>query len=148
MYRLDLIINQTFRKKLLRLVPAHGVEAAFDQCLSNYDRFSDTVQAAVAARLQPAKRAELAGAGAEFGPVTLHRDGITINGKTVSWPDVEQYTVFRGIFVVYPRGYKGIKCEEASLGMIPNYVVLLRLLQELGRPPTPPQQSILFTGRK
>jgi hypothetical protein len=147
-FRLDKIINQTFRVKQLRLVSAQGGQVTFDQCLSDYDRLADAVQETVARRLLPAKRAELAGARAEFGPVTLHRDRITIKGKTFTWPDVEQYTIFRGQFVVYPRGYKGIQCEEVSLSEVPNYAILLYLLQELGQRPTPPQQSILFTGRK
>jgi hypothetical protein len=30
---------------------------------------------------------------------------------------------------------------------IPNYLALLTLLEELGQPPVPPEQSILFVGR-
>jgi hypothetical protein len=147
-FRLDKIINQTFRVKKLRLLTGQGEEVTFDQCLSNYDRFADTVQEAVSNRLLAAKRSELAGAGAQFGPVTLRKDAITINGKTFPWPEVEQYVVLRGVLVVYPRSYQGINCEEVVLSVVPNYPILLYLLQELGQMPTPPQQSILFTGRK
>jgi hypothetical protein len=145
-FRLDKIINQTFRVKQLRLVPAQGEEVTFDQCLSDYDGLADAVQDAVANRLLPAKRAELASAGATFGPVTLHRDGLTINAKKLTWPEVEQYTIFRGSLVVCPRGSKGF--EEVGLSGVPNYPVLLHLLQELGQMPVPPQQNILFTGRR
>lgn len=147
-YRLDKIINQSFRVKQLRLVGQDGEKVTFDQCLSHYDRFADAVQEAIAKRLLPAKRSELSGAGATFGPLALHQDRITINGKTFTWADVEQYTIFRGSLVVYPRNYKGIQCEEVSLSEVPNYLILLQLLQELGQSPTPPQQSILFQGRK
>jgi hypothetical protein len=146
-FRVDKIINQTFRVKQLRLV-ARGEEVTFDQCLNRFDRFADTVQETVATRLLPAKRSELAGAGAEFGPVTLRSDAITINSKTFPWPEVEQYIVFRGSLVVYPRSYRGIQCEEVTLSEVPNYPILLHLLLETGHMPTPPQQSILFQGRK
>jgi hypothetical protein len=146
-FRLDKIINQTFRVKQLRLVGPSG-EVTFDQCLSDYERFADTVQNTVAARLLPAKRAELAGAGADFGPVTLHRDSITIEGKSFLWREIEQYIVFRGRLVLYPKSSHGIGCEEVALAAIPNYPVLLCLMQDLGQMPVPPQQSILFSGRK
>jgi hypothetical protein len=147
-YRLDKVINQAFRVKQLRVVPVHGDVVTFDQCLSDYERLADTVQTAVAQRLLPVKRAELAGSGAAFGPVTLSRESITINRKTFAWPEVEQYIVFRGSLVVYPTSYKGIQCEEVSLSDVPNYPVLLHLLQEQGRLPVPPERSILFLGRK
>jgi hypothetical protein len=102
----------------------------------------------MANRLLPKKRSELAGTGAEFGAVTLGRDSITINGKSFPWSEVEQFTIVRGSMVVYPRSYQGLQCEEVILSALPNYLVLLHLLQEQGHVPVPPERSILFTGRK
>lgn len=147
-YRLERIVNQTFKIKELRVVQTGGDEVKFHQCLESYDRLADAVHAAASRQLLPAKRNLLATTGAEFGTVTPHRDGITLGTKKISWPEIEQYTIFNGSLVVYPRGYKGIRCEEVSLSDVPNYSVLLVLLQELGQRPVPPQQSILFTGRK
>jgi hypothetical protein len=147
-FRLEKIINQTFLVKQSRMVLAHGEEVTFDQSLSDYDRLANAIQGTVTQKLLPAKRSQLTGAGVEFGPVTLHRDGITINGKKFPWPEVEQYVVFRGSFVVYPRSYQGIQCEEVVLSDVPNYPILLLLLQGLGQAPVPPQQSILFLGRR
>jgi hypothetical protein len=146
-FRVDKLVNRTFLVKQLRVVLAHGEEVTFDQCLSDYDQLANAVQGTVTRQLLPAKRSQLAGAGIDFGPVTLHRDSITINGKTFPWPEVEQYIVFRGSLVVYPRSYQGIQCEEVVLGDVPNYPILLLLLQELGQAPVPLQQSILFLGR-
>jgi hypothetical protein len=147
-FREDRIINQTFRVKKLRVLQAPGQEATFDQCLSDYDRLANVVQGMATKHLVPAKRLQLANGGAEFGPVTIHRDSIGINAKKFPWPEIEQYTIFNGSLVVYPRSYKGIQCEEVSLSQVPNNLVLLQLLQELGQVPVPPQQSILFVGRK
>lgn len=147
-FRVDRLINRTFLLKQSRMVLAHAEEVTFDQSLSDYDRLANAIQATVTRQLMPAKRAQLTGAGADFGPVTLHRDGITVNGKRFPWPEVEQYIVFHGSLVVYPRSYQGILCEEVVLCDVPNYPVLLLLLQELGQTPVPPQQSILFLGRK
>jgi hypothetical protein len=147
-YRMHKIINQTFHVKKLRLVLADGREVTFDQTLSDYDRLAEMAQETVAQQLLPSKRLELARAGAEFGAVTLHRDGLTINAKKLSWPDIEQYIVFRGNLVVYPKAYLGISCAEVILSTLPNYTVLLHLLQELGQMPVPPERSILFLGRR
>jgi hypothetical protein len=147
-YRLEKIVNQTFRVKELKLVLSHGEQVAVDQCLSDFDRLADTVQAVSAEQLLAAKRSSLDGSGAEFGPVVLQRAGLSVRGKYFPWDQVEQYTIFNGTIVVYPKGYQGIKCEEVGFGEVPNYPVLLRLLQELGQRPIPPEKSILFTGRR
>jgi hypothetical protein len=147
-YRLEKLTNRTFLVKQLRMVLAQGEEVTFDQCLSEFDRLGDVIQGTVTQRLLPLKRAQLDSAGAEFGRVTLFRDRLIVNGKRFPWSEVEQYIVFRGSLVVYPRGYQGIQCKETMLGDMPNYPVLLLLLQEMGQSPVPPQQSILFLGRK
>jgi hypothetical protein len=146
-YRGETIVDRTYRVRDLRVVLASGKQVRFDQSLSNYDRLAEVVQAKTTEHLLPAKRAEVA-AGAEFGPVTLHTDGITLGRKRFLWSEVEQYTVCNGCLIVFPEGYKGQRYEHAVLGAIPNYRVLLELIQELGHLPTPPEQSILFVGRK
>jgi hypothetical protein len=134
-FRLEKIINQTFRVKQLRLVAANGEEVTFDQCLKDYDGFAGRVQDGVAQRLLPAKRSELACGGVPFGPILLQRDGITVNGTKFTWPDVGQSIIFRGRFVVLPLGSRGNGGEAVTLASIPNYTLLLQLMLELGQAP-------------
>jgi hypothetical protein len=147
-YRLDKIINQNFRVHELRIVLANGGQATFDQTLTNWQGLAAAVQARTARELIGPRRAALDAGGAEFGPVTLRRDGITIRGKSFTWDQVEQYTLVNANLVLYPRHYKGIQCEEVTFGEVPNCPVLLALLRELGQVPVPPHESILFLGRK
>jgi hypothetical protein len=147
-YRDETVMNKSVTSRTLRVELANGKAVTFDHRLSDYDTLADTVQRVAAKVLLPVKQAELASGAAAFGPVTLHPDGIAIHKKRFAWPDVEEYTIAHGVLYVFPRGYKGQQNELEVLARIPNYLVLLELLQGLGQDPVAPERSILFRGRK
>jgi hypothetical protein len=147
-YRVERITNRTFRYTLLKLVLADGRQVQFDHTLSDYNTLADRVQQITAELLTPAKRQAMEGAGAEFGPVTLSRKGITMSGEHFPWDEVEQYTIYNGFLIVFPRGYKGHTGKELALSQVPNYAILLFFLREIRGDPMPPNLSILFQGRR
>jgi hypothetical protein len=146
-YRVERITNRTFRYTLLRLVVADGRQAQFDHTLSDYDALANQIQQRTAELLSPAKRQALEGAGAEFGPVTLSRGGIALSGEHFPWEEIDQYTIFNGSLIVFPRTYKGHAGKELALSQVPNYALLLLFLRELRGDPMAPNLSILFQGR-
>jgi hypothetical protein len=147
-YRIERITNRTFRYTLLRLVLADGRQAQFDHALSDYNMLADHVQQQTAELLTPAKRQAVEGAGADFGPVSISRVGITMSGEHFVWQDIEQYTIFNGSLIVFPRSYKGHSVKEQALSQVPNYAIFLFFLRELCGDPMAPNLSILFQGRR
>jgi hypothetical protein len=146
-YRIERLTNRTFHYTLLKLVLADGRQAQFDHALSDYNTLADQVQQMTAERLTPNKRAAMEGDGAAFGPVSLSRNGISISGEQFPWEEVEQYTIFNGSLIVFPRSYQGHAGKEMALGQVPNYPILLFFLRELHGDPMPPNLSIMFQGR-
>ena len=145
-FRLDKVINKTFQVKELRLASAQREQVTFDQCLTDYDQFADRVQDTVAQRLLDAKRSELARYGAEFGPISLHRDRITIHAKTFVWPEIVRHDIVRGNLVFFPKGAS--HSESVPLSTVPNYTLFLQLLLELTSAPTSRAKQIQVTGSR
>ncbi len=147
-YRLDRVVNQTFSEKKLTWVLANGAKVVADQTLSDFDRLADSVQAMTTAHLLAKKRSSLDAVGADFGKVVLARTGVTMNGKRFSWDEIEHSTLWNGSLHVFPKAYKGNDSEEAKLSEVPNWPVLMELLEELGQTPVPVEESILYKGHK
>jgi hypothetical protein len=128
-YRTEKIINQTFRLTELKLVLTNGEVVSFNHSLTDYDRLAEAVQQQAArALLGPLRQA--ASSQAEFGPVMLSPDGITIQGELLPWQDIQQHTVFNGSLLVSTIKYPGWQGKFVALSEIPNYLVLLQLLDE------------------
>lgn len=147
LYRLERVVNQTFKEKKIRIVLNHGVQVTVDQCLSDYDRLADTAQLAAASAINDRKRAAL-DQGADFGPVTLRSTGMSLAGKSYTWDQIQEYLIFNGSLLLVPANYRGGACEQVLLSDVPNYAVLINLLLELGHPPVEPGRSVLFAGRR
>jgi Family of unknown function (DUF6585) len=117
-----------------KVVFADEQKVTFDQTLSNYETLAESVQTLASATLLPGYRQAVATGGAEFGPVTLRRDAIGIGKKSYPFDAIEDFTLFLGTLVIIGRGQKPNPVAEAKLHEIPNYLVLVNLLQELGVP--------------
>lgn len=104
----------------------------FTTTLARYDRLARYVQEQVAARQQAGAEAEFASEGKTFGIVRIDRDGITAlaNGRHYAWDEVEWLQVDNGHLCAAPscRGW-----EPVPLAGISNYLVLLSIVQKLGR---------------
>ncbi len=79
--------------------------------------------------------------------MTLSRKGITMSGEHFAWEEVEQYTIYNGFLIVFPRSFKGHAGKEIALSQTPNYPILLFFLHELRGDAMPPNLSIMFQGR-
>jgi hypothetical protein len=116
---------------------APGDTVKFDQSLTDYERLADQVQAGAADAMLPAARASLAGGELVLGPVALRRDGMAIGKGFYPWAEVADFTLFLGAFRLFLSNGTSKEAEAAWLHEIPNYAVLVRLLQERGIPFNP-----------
>jgi len=130
-YRYERITNQTFREAHLILVLTDGHRLDLNQSLSDFNKLGDTVQSAVCTRRAPALRADLQTGSAEFGPVTLRPSGLSFNETTLTWDVVDQIVVARGHLNVCLKSPMRTRWESVAIGGIPNFLVLLSLIQEV-----------------
>ena len=80
--------------------------------------------------LAPALAAFQAGERVEFGPVAIDREGLTYRGEHLTWDQIEEASADTDSdFVVKKRGKTYAWCE-LSTARIPNFSILLELLDE------------------
>jgi hypothetical protein len=113
---------------VLRL--ADGTSASFDPALSDYSRLANKVQQAVAACQLAEAEVELDEGGKTFGLVHISRKGVTAIGRFFPWKEVQWLTVENGELCAH---HSCTKWQPIELNAIPDYLVLLSLLQGLGR---------------
>jgi hypothetical protein len=135
------------RQSEMTLVFKQKEPVVFDQSLSDFLQMVTEVEAIVTERLLPQYRQSLDQGGARFGPVLLKREGLRIHDQDFAWSAIEEYAICNGGLVVTPRGYDDYTGEFVSFQEMPNYMVLLRLLEELGQRPVPASQCIFLAGR-
>jgi hypothetical protein len=143
LFRKELFING-FRKSEMRLETSDGRKTTFDIRFANYDQLADLTQELHSRAWLEPKRQELARGTADFGPVALRSDSITLGGENVPWSDLELFTVVQGVLVAKLAGRK--KVVEVELPAIPNYAVLFTLLADCGMTPTEPAAFFAKTG--
>jgi hypothetical protein len=115
----------------LRLVFTDGEEAHFNHSLSDYNRLAEFTQRATAERQLPLARKGLDGPGVNFGPLQLGREGLRQGHETFSWSALTRLRVANGFLCWNDnRGRERV----LALKEVPNYPVLLRLLDEVRSP--------------
>jgi hypothetical protein len=115
------------RRSDLRLVFTDGTQVRFNHTLSDYNRLAASVQQATAERLLPRARAALQGSGVGFGSLQLSQEGVALGADVFPWETLSKVWAGNGFLGWYDsRGNK----REVALKDIPNYSVLLRLLEE------------------
>lgn len=122
--------------------------------MSNYDTLVDLVETYSAQLVQLRKQAALRyGEAAQFGPISLDLEGLTIDYAALSrereqyrftWSEIREWTVERGHFTLYPhtpyphtpqhprspqhpRGH----CIPVPLQAIPDYQAMFNLLADM-----------------
>jgi hypothetical protein len=130
-FRYERITNQTFREAHLIVVLDDGVRLDLNQSLSDFNQLGDTVQTNVCARRAPKLRASLQSGGADFGPIVLRSSGLQVNGLDAPWDTVNELVLSRGSFNINLSKLGGTMWESVAIGAIPNFPVLMALLQEV-----------------
>jgi hypothetical protein len=133
--RKEVIVNQTFRQTLLKLVLADGTSVAFDHRFSDYDRLAEEVQRRHAQSCYEAKRQEFSQGEARFGPIQIRPGSITVQGETIAWQDLRKYAVVNGHLMFATPAKSGFSAHQIAMYEVPNYPVLLILLEEMGYVP-------------
>ena len=115
-----------------------GTAVTFDRVLGNYERVADAVQAMATAAVRPRKAADLQAGAAAFGPVTLRQAGVRVEKKEYAWGAVN-YGVVNGHLTVVPAkdDFKDRDIHQVPLHQIPDYAVLLELMEQVGKPVAP-----------
>jgi hypothetical protein len=132
-YRLEMRRNG-FRVTELKLVPIAGEPVTFNHSLTQYDQLAEKAQMHHAAVWLATKRAEVETAGATFGPVTLLPDAVLAEGERLAWEEIEQYGLMRGYLCFLTRRLPGRAMQMVAAKDIPDYLLLLQLLEEFGKP--------------
>lgn len=148
-FRAEKPVYRWWRQVEMTVVFKKQESVILQQSLSEFFQLAALVEAIVTERLLPTYRQALdQEAGARFGPVTLKRHGIGINGSDFSWEEIEEYAICNGGLVVTPFAYEDFTGEFVRFGEIPNYLVLLRLLEELNKRPAEAYRSVFLAGRR
>jgi hypothetical protein len=129
-----------YGERWVRLAFRDGVEVTFDLQLQKFGELLEYIVKATSSVLYPVYRAALDRDVADFGPVRLTRDTLTVEytgeiiglktyAKVIPWSPSIKLRVVRGSLSCEDGGKTviGVKLAE-----IANYEVLLRLLQERG----------------
>lgn len=132
-YRLEMRRNG-FRLTELKLIPIAGDPAVFNHSLTQYDQLADKAQACHAQVWLATKRAEVEAGGATFGPITLLPDAVLAEGERMAWEEIDQYGLMRGFLCFIGRRPTGRSIKMVAAKDISNYVLLLQLLEEFGKP--------------
>jgi hypothetical protein len=106
----------------------------FHEILDGYDALVEAVLKHSAEALLPLKGAEFESTGeADFGPVVINRNGLALNGKTLSWGEIK-YAVSGGHLLVSPNvadfDYETIR----QIPLADIYVVAMNLMERVGKP--------------
>jgi hypothetical protein len=129
-YRSEIVLNG-FLVSELKLVGRNGREVTFDLTLERFKEFADLVQRRSAESIRPRKRAEAEAYAAAFGPVYVGPGGVTVEGCLFPWEYVARYSVARGRLHLQLLGHGS---KAVPLHVIPNYLVLLYLMEEFSTP--------------
>src|SRR5579884_2881531 len=138
--RMELLVNGIPRRSF-KVTANDGREVTLTPALGNYDAL---VHAAEALSFDPVlekKRIELQRGFANFGPVTIQNNGISLRAnllekdpveRFVRWEQIKAVEVQRGALCVFPYAAPHPRCSflPVSLSSIPNYRVLLQIVNE------------------
>ncbi|HEU4412574.1 MAG TPA: DUF6585 family protein [Polyangiaceae bacterium] len=110
-----------------------GETLVFDDRLRDVEKLGEAlVKASAAALLPGALRAFEAGERVPFGPLALDRAGLHSGGKSLPWAEVKAVKIERGLISV-DRDGKWFAWTRATVPQIPNFYVLVALLDRLGK---------------
>ncbi|MBX9677396.1 MAG: hypothetical protein K2X38_01445 [Gemmataceae bacterium] len=119
--------NDWNRSSLLRLVLHEGRELRFNHSLTDYDQLAQQVQQFVTSHLL-AETDPADGKIHAFGPVEITPKGLRMFSQDYAWSEISNFAISNGSFCFYGRGH----LMQLHLSIIPNYQVLLGLLERLG----------------
>lgn len=125
------------RQAHLRLVFRDRTEVEFHEVLSHFDELVWAVQQYSTAALLPEATAAFERIGqARFGPLSITREGVVVNGDRFPWGGLK-YAVTRGHLRITPntKEFNDAAVRQIKLAEIPNYLVALALMERFGKPP-------------
>jgi hypothetical protein len=146
-YRKEWVINGCRHTALTLRFTAHH-EVVFDHMLADYNELAARVQELSARNLLTRLATTLKCNGVvQFGPVGVDPRGLSWKQRWgpefFDWHEID-YAVDNGRLIVVPCGRRFTWNErrEQLLSDIPNYLALLHLMAQLGKPPVPPAQTL------
>ena len=105
-------------------------ELVFDRSrISDYPSLADAIQATTSDVVAAEKQRQLAAGEVTFGPVTVKKGGLVVDGRDVPWDNLERFEVVNGHLIIYRRRSWFFKTLEVPLAQIPDYMALLDILQ-------------------
>jgi hypothetical protein len=133
-YRTEVRVNGGISTKHVVLASG-GKKVTLQYALSRWDRMAEVIQMETTNRLLPYARENYAvGETVDFRKVAISEHGLTIERKEIAFGDIKSIELTNGMLLVYPQGRRSDP-RTAVLGDIPNYLVLLKLLEESPAPP-------------
>jgi hypothetical protein len=118
------------REAYLVLRFADGKGVTFDPALSDYSKLARIAQQAATAAQLAQGDGELDADGKQFGPIHVSRKGVTAHGRFFRWKEVKWLAVANGELCAH---HACAKWRPVRLNDIPDYLLLLSVVKELGR---------------
>jgi hypothetical protein len=125
-YRSEIVLNG-FPISELKLVGKTGREVVFDLTMERYKELAGLVQGRCTELMHPRKREQALTCAAEFGPVRVSPAGVCVGGSLFPWESLARCTISGGRLCFQFTGHAS---QAVPLGTIPNYLVLLSLMDE------------------
>src|SRR5262249_6862143 len=118
------------RKKEVVVKTDRGLKGTFTHALPRWAKLAEALQMQTTMALGPAARAKFqAGDAVGLGPVKVSVRGIKVRDEVLHWDDVASIRIANGYLTIVPHGRKS-EGHFVALGEVPNYLVLLKILEE------------------
>jgi hypothetical protein len=135
-HRAESTVNGMTQRKNVVIKTTGGEMAVFEHALSGWEELANELGTRMTLQLAPRALERFhAGETVAFGSVSIGPDGLTIDKELIPYSDMKDVHLQNGAVVVYTKSKKGGDCRAAFLGVMPNYLVFLKLLEESPAPP-------------
>jgi hypothetical protein len=134
-YRSDYTVNGVTQSRNIVLKTAPGALVVFEHALTDYENLANSVQQETTLCLAPSALEKFhAGETITFGEMTINTQGITVDKTFFRFEDIETIQIDNGALIVLPEGKPKTERKAGYLGLTPNYLVFLKLLEESNAP--------------
>jgi Family of unknown function (DUF6585) len=126
--RVYLIVLPLPTKSRLTILPASGRPLSMDDRINHLDQLINTIKDHYYPVILPRLRQQFyAGHLVPFGPIGLLKSGLKIKNRLITWDDMDEFRVERGVLSICLHTDKSIKIPTVK---IPNPELLLKLVNE------------------
>lgn len=134
-YRAEAMVNGVTQVKNVVLKTTSGEMAVFEHALSDWEQLAEVIGMQTTFCLAPPALEKFRGGETvSFGEVSIGPDGLTVDKEAIPFQAMKEIHLGNGAVMIYTEGNKASDCKAIYLGVMPNYLVFLKLLEESEAP--------------